>query len=305
MKKKNLLFVTMTIFTFRLTISSCGDDRFYDEPINDNTSNTQANQNDFVALYEILGDQIIKINDGFDGKNWMHDDVKHQEMWDLIAQLIDAGDRPWITQFMVIDGQGELYGFVEPLNEDLTQWTMGMAIDMAYVNGTLNGDKEYVYTAIHEFAHVLSLNHEQLNPNTTNCNTYNLEEGCAHGNSYINQFFDNFWKDIFNEHRNIDPDDYDAIDAFYEKYDDRFVTDYAATNPAEDIAESFAYFVTKEEKPNGNAIADKKVSFMYDFPEFIDMRDRLRQSTFNLPMAGAWKRPKCKHKKGKRIEMIK
>ena len=133
MKKKNLLLVYVGLFGIVLSFTSCEEGEFLDDPItndqrqNDDPNNgttTDISQNDYVALYEISQDQIIKINDGFDGEDWMFDDTKHQEMWDLVVQLIDAGDRPWIKQFVVIDGQGELFGYVEPLRDDLNQWRM-------------------------------------------------------------------------------------------------------------------------------------------------------------------------------------
>jgi len=62
------------------------------------------------------------------------------------------------------------------------------------------------------------------------------------------------------------------------KYKDRFVTDYAATNPGEDIAEVFATFVTQADQPRGNSIADQKIKLLYDFPELTQLRDKIRQN---------------------------
>lgn len=54
-----------------------------------------------------------------------------------------------------------------------------------------------------------------------------------------------------------------------------FVSEYAATNIGEDLAETWAYFVLRA-KPTGNAVKDQKVRYFYDFPELVTMRDRLR-----------------------------
>jgi len=51
-----------------------------------------------------------------------------------------------------------------------------------------------------------------------------------------------------------------ALDQFYVDHEDEFVSDYAATNPGEDIAESFATFVLKP-APSGDTLADQKVAF--------------------------------------------
>ena len=49
------------------------------------------------------------------------------------------------------------------------------------------------------------------------------------------------------------------------------MTDYAATNPGEDIAESFTSFVM-EPKPDGDTIAEEKVLFFYEYPELVQLR---------------------------------
>ena len=46
--------------------------------------------------------------------------------------------------------------------------------------------------------------------------------------------------------------------AFYQKYKDQFVDDYAVTDPNEDIAETWAFFVLSP-KPQGDTIADQKI----------------------------------------------
>ncbi|MBK9051223.1 MAG: hypothetical protein IPL78_09985 [Chloroflexi bacterium] len=51
------------------------------------------------------------------------------------------------------------------------------------------------------------------------------------------------------------------------------MTDYAATNPAEDIAETFMAFVL-EPKPNGDTIAEEKVLFFYQYPELVAITRR-------------------------------
>ena len=50
-------------------------------------------------------------------------------------------------------------------------------------------------------------------------------------------FVNNFWKEDFKASQDQEEDD------FYSGNENNFVTDYAATNPGEDIAESFAFFV--------------------------------------------------------------
>ena len=53
-----------------------------------------------------------------------------------------------------------------------------------------------------------------------------------------------------------------------------FVTDYAPTSPAEDIAESWSFFVLKK-KPASKTIANEKVLFFYEFPELVNLRSQI------------------------------
>ncbi len=72
-----------------------------------------------------------------------------------------------------------------------------------------------------------------------------------------------------------DEDEYAAAaEEFYLSREDDFVSDYAATSPEEDIAESFATFVLKP-KPTGDTLADEKVAFFYDYPELVKLRGEM------------------------------
>ena len=55
------------------------------------------------------------------------------------------------------------------------------------------------------------------------------------------------------------------------------MTEYAASNPDEDFAESFVAFVLKE-KPTKSTTVDQKIRFFYDFPELVEMRDFIRSN---------------------------
>lgn len=117
------------------------------------------------------------------------------------------------------------------------------------------------------------------------CSTYFTGEGCAKADSYFYLFFDSFWRDFYdewNEIQYIEDDDeyYEALDNFYFEYEDHFVTDYAATNPGEDIAETWAFFVTQS-KPDGDTIAEEKMLFFYQFPELVQLREQIIARTYS------------------------
>jgi hypothetical protein len=58
---------------------------------------------------------------------------------------------------------------------------------------------------------------------------------------------------------------------------DQFVTDYAATNPAEDLAETFTIFVT-EDRPTGDTIADQKVQLLWADADLVELRAQIRSA---------------------------
>ena len=210
----------------------------------------------------------------------------HQEMWREFAALIPAEHRRQITQYAIFtDGVDNTMAYVEPIPGNETEWRIALdAIDA-------KNKKEQQYTLIHEFAHILTLNNEQVpfdeDANQDDaayeeaaqaCSTFFTGEGCANRNAYISLFFEEFWGDIYNELP--DYDDEDGIYQFYETYQDRFVSDYAATNPGEDIAESWTHFVIND-RPSGNSIADQKVRFFYEFPELVRLRDQIRARVYS------------------------
>ena len=66
------------------------------------------------------------------------------------------------------------------------------------------------------------------------------------------------------------------VHEFYSKYPDQFVSEYAATNPREDIAESWTEFVMRP-KPTDTSTADQKVQFFYEYPELVETRRQILQ----------------------------
>jgi len=146
----------------------------------------------------------------------------------------------------------------------------------------------------------LTLNNTQVESavGDQSCNNYFTGEGCSNADSYINKIYEIGWADIEGELNNINTDD-DFYD-FYDKYADRFVTEYAATNPGEDVAEVFTVFVTMDSRPTGNSIADQKIKAMYEFPELVELRDQIRtQPSLRALKPGSWvksrKRKVCQH----------
>ena len=301
MKNKLLILLVLAI-----SFSACQDNEEYWDEFDDLSQNDEeynepeeeGNNSDHnhdgaegqLTLYQILGADLSKIKDfnvGSDLLAFQQDYQKHFDMWNFVTRLIPENQRSRLVEFEVFHGGGDLLGYVEPINEgDLSQWKFALAIDAAEKIEEIDFQNLFTYVTIHEFGHVLTLNENQINADANSCNGFETQEGCARSDSYLNQLFKIGWADIYNEFENLEEDEGED---FYEKYKDRFVSDYAATNPGEDIAEVFAFFITEPNRPNGNTIADQKMKMMYEQDELVELREQIRQSESVLRLQpGSW-----------------
>jgi len=176
--------------------------------------------------------------------------------------------------------------YVETDNDDYTKWILGLNV-ADYVNDTSANKENYFQVLIHEFAHILTLNNDQLDltSNERSCGTYNPGEGCLYANSYLYQFVDEFWErgdfrvsDRVDEEEDQEKRD-EITEEYYENNDDEFVSAYAITNPAEDIAESFAYYVYADIPEEVETEIDEKFLFFEGIMELREIRNTIR-STF-------------------------
>ncbi len=255
----------------------------------------------YLVTYGVNGDQIT--NPVFDSipndlKDEQQDNVSQKAAWQIFITLIPAEDRQMVTQYIIFtDGYSNTLAAVDQTEDDLTNWIL--EIDTA----DLEDRDALLFTLIHEYAHLLTLNESQVNVDedvfndpynlslleekSAACPDYFTDGGCSHPNSYINAFYQQFWVDINAEWEKIDALQYntenftpyyDGLYNFYLAQADQFLDDYSTTHPTEDIAESFAYFVFSP-KPTGTLIRDQKILFFYDYPELIELRQSILQGT--------------------------
>lgn len=220
------------------------------------------------------------------------DSAEHSLRWREFANLIPLENRWMISTYGVFtDGEENTMAYVEPDPDEPKSWLL--AVD--YVDA--KNPAEQTYTLIHEYGHLLTLNDRQVpfdaeayyaqddasyEQAVSQCATHFAGEGCSRQTSYINEFFNRFWADIHDEW--LDAEENGGEDAVYEladKYQDRFITDYAATNIGEDIAESWTHFVLKD-KPTGNSVADQKVLFFYEYPELVTLRNQILARGYSI-----------------------
>ncbi len=250
----------------------------------------KADQETYLALYKVAGEKIT--DPLFEAvpaelKNEQDDLAAQKQVWEYFAALIPKRQRSMISNYVVLtDGKANLLAAVAQTRADPTRWILEVDVADAADYASLT------FSMIHEFGHLLSLNANQVTPSmdvfhnpgnkeiydqaASLCSSYFTGEGCSKKNSYINQFYQRFWSDIYAEWSQVDRIHnnglyYKKLNEFYKQHEDRFVSEYASTNPGEDIAETWAYFVLAP-KPEGSTIANQKVLFFYEHPELVKLR---------------------------------
>jgi hypothetical protein len=247
----------------------------------------------YIVTYTLKEDELwvredVFVPDDFD--KTLDTRSAHEEIWDYFAAIIPPSERSFVTEFSAIsDGKSHILGAVSQSFDSAKEW--GLRIDI------VDADNHYLltYTLMHEFGHLLTLEPSQVEANeqifdnpdsetiyeeaVSACPGYFTGEGCSLPDSYINEFFNRYWTDKYEEWQAIDKTEknaayYAALHDFYKTYQDQFVTEYAATSPAEDIAEVWAFFVLSP-KPETTSIADEKILFFYEYPELVQLRQEI------------------------------
>lgn len=243
-----------------------------------------------LVTYTLQGDELVHpvkqpVSSAL--KPYQQDEASQRKVWNFFSRIIPSENRLSLAQYIVFsDGEANILASVAQSDTDPNLWTLRVDIVDAA------DPQELTYTLVHEYAHLLTLNPQQVPPSlpifnhpengrvyeqeAAKCQTYFPGEGCSLPDSYINHFNQAFWSGIYDEWAQIDAltdeqEYYAALDDFYLAHQSEFVSDYAPTNPAEDIAESFAYFALSP-RPTGGTVADQKLLFFYGYPELVRLR---------------------------------
>ncbi len=263
----------------------------------DETENYVEPESYYLVTYSVEGNTIIEPIIKLVPSD-LQDEQKNvtlqNEAWDLFTDLIPPQDRQMVVQYNVFtDGYSNTLAAVDQNHENPSQWIL--EIDIA----DLEDKDSLLFTLVHEYAHLLTLNASQVIPDqeivddpanlslqekkAATCPNYFTGTGCSYADSYINTFYTRFWLDVNDDWKKIDTLQYNAEDSasyydglynFYLTHQDQFVDDYATTHPTEDIAESFAYFIFSP-KPTGDSIKEQKIAFFYEYRELVQLRENI------------------------------
>lgn len=245
----------------------------------------QDDELDEIARYSVDDAGNLTLIDGEEAE--LHDDL-----WILMLTLLPTDYvEQYFAEFAVFTADDGTLAYVSELEED--SWEFAMSVD---------DDPERALTVIHEFGHIVALNNTQydtyptviedtqeqldddeyfdgLEDDMDACDVIAFEDGCALEDSYIALFTFEFWTEDAVEQIIYEELD-DSAAYFFDENPDAFVTEYAATNPIEDFAESFSYFIglSDEDYPfaDSDYEMDAKIIWFEQFPEFVEMRESIR-----------------------------
>lgn len=250
-----------------------------------------------LVTYGLSGDELLapkfaEVPDQYSLPAYQLDRALHRQVWQFAAAVLPDEQQGWIDQIVFYtDGAGGSLGAVVQTDDPHT-WSLELDLMDAA------GFPELSTTLVHELGHLLSLNDGQIVTDTevfyhpddwqlyeqaqAACATYFLYGGCSKPDSYLNAFFTGFWLENYGAWLEIDSisdDDRreEAIHDFYHDHVDEFVSDYAATSPEEDLAESFTNFVFNP-APTGDTLLEQKVLFFQRYPELVTLREQLQRS---------------------------
>lgn len=226
----------------------------------------------------------------------------HQRIWKYYRQIFPETQMVQVTYVVFFtDGQHQTTAYLRELGH---QWHL--YIDLL----DFNNQYDTTETLIHEYGHLLTLNDSQatdpqwhsfrgwtrkdFDELRKTCSGFFSGSLCAYSGSYLNQFGQHFWTEsLYDEWvetvflpRATGPGDPDElVTKFYELHPDQFVSEYAASRPTEDLAESWVAFILQP-KPAGQTIAEQKILFFYAFDDLLEIRAKIIRGICNYAAQG-------------------
>jgi hypothetical protein len=191
----------------------------------------------------------------------------------LLAILPDQYD-DHIDEFVIFTkGREEVGAYVETQTPYTADWRYAVRQSEITEDPKSRASTELM---VHEFAHIFSL--DQIFRDRTvarSCHSYFADTLCYGTDSYLGQFVDTFWSNrMLDDLQSVQTESRLNQADFYDRYESQFVSEYAATGPAEDFAESFTWYVYGEMAPRGS-IADQKIEFFDRFSYVQELADEI------------------------------
>lgn len=213
-----------------------------------------ADEKSVIARYEVVEDEFV-LTQGEEASIF-------KGIADLVLALYDRDK----MNLQILEFQEDVYPYVNTYEGKLV-------MPANIVQHWLQSYTVAILT--HEYGHFLTWNKADLvNSDTCPADQFHLKLywECYNADSYMNLYYQAFWKDYEEQWVNAGNKAVEDRKAFYEKNKDSFVSTYATVNPYEDIAESFAHFMLTPYNASPQTVPEEKINFFYQFPELVEYR---------------------------------
>ncbi len=292
-------FILYTIVVLFILLVSCNQTMDNSEKLEDLSSSLDLNfphcfYDALLFCYSVSGNTLTPISSISESKGILRNDTaKHRLMWERLTNLIPLELRENNLEIIAFDGTVEstiLGAVISKSSTEWNKWTMFLSIEGAFsINGVFTDDildysGSFTHTVIHEFAHIFTLQTGQIESLTReSCDMSRFylipEEACANTNSYINQNFQRFWRSFYSKHQEYAVlDNPTKFEGLFSENRSSFVTRYAFTNPVEDIAEVFTFFIRYQSLPSNFLNGGEKIALLYENPSLVDLRNKIRKN---------------------------
>lgn len=214
----------------------------------------------------------------------------YQEWWRIFSHMLEEKHRELFDRVVFYNDADDYYAALvyQEVQSRNGRKSEEWELEVNLANVSLDGASYYregVETMAHEVGHVLLMNGEQMEffVDEEDCDTYFVMglESCAREGSYydmLREYWDKDfieWGEEFLELFENDPDEAEgALEIYFMNNEEKHISEYAASSPDEDAAETIAYFATADIPTGELSVADEKILEMYNFDEMIDLRSR-------------------------------
>lgn len=184
-----------------------------------------------------------------------------------VAELVPDTYHNRFVGLGVYGGQADFDAFVETLPPQHETWLYAAHEDLL-IDPTASWNTELI---VHELAHVVSLDsvEDLARDELYRCEREMAVPNCPPTDSYVGQFIKQFWGDGkigAVEHAVAN----DRLSSYYKVHDDEFVSEYAASAPEEDFADSFMFYMLG--KRSEGRVAKEKTAFFSGYEMFADIK---------------------------------
>jgi hypothetical protein len=192
-------------------------------------------------------------------------DAKYKQIWDMVSSIMLPEYKNAISKFTVFtDGVSGKLAQVQFLDGEKTKYDLGFDYwDVFDEKGNIRDKTTLMEVAAHEYGHMLTITNEQVDLNIIEEKDVFNDIGTYKSGSYLEEFYNEFYSDLENDARMLDPDE------FYAKYIELYPSRYACTSPSEDLAECFSLFATGY----STDLPASKYAFLLKCPELVRARN--------------------------------